>query len=323
MRRRDFTIYLAGAWAAAAEPPRMMWADSSRLGRPYSKDPSVIRFGGRYLLYYSTPTTETGGQLRNWVIGIAESRDLYRWNKVAEIAPEQECERNGICAPCALLTGGKVHLFYQTYGNGRNDAICHAVSGDGIRFARDVSNPVFRPTGSWNAGRAIDAEVIAFQDRWLLYAATRDPGMKVQMIIGASASKDCDFGRQSWSQIGEGPLLHPELPWERDCIEAPTIIERGGSLYMFYAGGYNNAPQQIGCAHSTDGVLWKRLFTEPLLANGREGDWNSSESGHPCIFPGEKGRDYLFYQGNNDKGRTWFLSSVRIGWRGGMPFVMP
>jgi sucrose-6-phosphate hydrolase SacC (GH32 family) len=301
----------------------MFWADSSRLGRPYSKDPSVIRFGGRYLLYYSTPTTEIGGQLRNWVIGIAESRDLYRWKKVAEIEPEQECERNGICAPCALLTGGQVHLFYQTYGNGRNDAICHAVSGDGIRFARDASNPVFRPTGNWNAGRAIDAEVIAFRGGWFLYAATRDPDMKVQMITGASASKDSDFGRQVWSQIGDGPLLRPELEWERDCIEAPSIIERGGSLYMFYAGGYNNAPQQVGCARSTDGINWTRLFTRPLLANGREGEWNSSESGHPCVFSDEDGRDYLFFQGNNDKGRTWFLSSVRIGWRSGTPYVMP
>lgn len=323
MLRRSFIASLAGACAAEAKPPGMLWADSSPLGRPYSKDPSVIRFDGRYLLYYSTPTTERGSQLRDWVIGIAESRDLIMWNKVAEILPEQECERNGICAPCALLSGGRVHLFYQTYGNGRNDAICHAVSNDGILFTRDASNPIFRPTGSWNAGRAIDAEVIAFRNQWFLYAATRDPEMKAQMLTGARASSGTDFGRQAWTQIGDGPLLRPELDWERDCIEAPSVIVRGGSLYMFYAGGYNNAPQQIGCARSTDGIHWTRLFTRPLIANGREGEWNSSESGHPCIFAGEKGRDYLFYQGNNDKGRTWLLSSVRIGWRDGIPFVMP
>lgn len=321
MRRRDFPIHLAAAWTAAAAPPRMMWADSSRLGRPYSKDPSVIRFAGRYLLYYSTPTTEHGGQLRDWVIGIAESRDLTSWNKVAEVRPEQDCERNGICAPCAVLTGGQVHLFYQTYGNGRNDAICHAVSKDGIRFARDASNPVFRPAGDWNAGRAIDAEVVRFRGQWFLYAATRDPAMKVQMLTGARAAEGTDFGRNAWTQFGDGPLLRPELPWERDCIEAPSIIERGGALYMFYAGGYNNAPQQVGCARSKDGLHWERLFTEPFLANGRDGEWNSSESGHPCIFSGQAGRDHLFFQGNNDKGKTWFLSAARVGWRGGIPFV--
>ena len=48
---------------------------------------------------------------------------------------------------------GRLHLFYQTYGNGRRDAICHAWSDDGLNFTRDLSNPVFRPTGDWNCGR--------------------------------------------------------------------------------------------------------------------------------------------------------------------------
>ena len=34
----------------AAEPP-IFWGDSTRLGRPFAKDPCVIRFGGHYLLY--------------------------------------------------------------------------------------------------------------------------------------------------------------------------------------------------------------------------------------------------------------------------------
>ena len=32
----------------------MLWADTSR-GRPCSKDPSVIYFNGRYLMYFSVP----------------------------------------------------------------------------------------------------------------------------------------------------------------------------------------------------------------------------------------------------------------------------
>ena len=38
-----------------AAEPMMKWADSSRLGRPLSKDPNVIEFGGRYLMYFSLP----------------------------------------------------------------------------------------------------------------------------------------------------------------------------------------------------------------------------------------------------------------------------
>jgi predicted GH43/DUF377 family glycosyl hydrolase len=322
MYRRELLTAALGALGvpgAAQAPPRMMWADETRLGRPFAKDPSVVRFRDRYLLYYSLPGAGEGG--RGWSIGVAESQDLTAWRKVGEVLPEQEVEANGICAPGALVTGGRVHLFYQTYGNGRLDAICHADSEDGLRFRRDGTNPVFRPSGTWNSGRAIDAEVIRFRGKWYLYAATRDPGMKVQMVTGAVAEAGQGFGRDAWRMLGDGPLLKPELAWERECIEAPAVLERDGALYMFYAGGYNNEPQQIGCARSTDGTRWERLFREPLLANGRAGEWNESESGHPGVLVDASGATHLFFQGNKDKGRTWWLSRVEIGWRDGRPYV--
>jgi beta-1,2-mannobiose phosphorylase / 1,2-beta-oligomannan phosphorylase len=323
MTRRTFGGLTVAPLAAlaASQVEKMRWADDSRLGRPFSKDPSVIRFRGKYLLYYSTPTRQQGASLSDWVIGIAESTDLLRWRKVGEVQPEQECERKGICAPCAIVIDGAVHIFYQTYGNGRLDAICHADSRDGLRFRREPSNPIFRPTGDWNAGRAIDAEVIPFGDRWLLYAATRDPAMKVQMVVGASAPRAAGFARGSWTMLADAPLLKPELGWERNCIEAPSIVVRDGNLYMFYAGGYNNEPQQIGCARSRDGVRWERLFQEPLLRNGRPGEWNASESGHPGAFVDEDGQTWLFFQGNNDQGRTWYLSATRVDWRDGLPVL--
>lgn len=298
------------------------WADTTRLGRPYAKDPSVIEFANKYWLYYSTPTVEANRQLSQWTIGIATSTDLENWTKIGEVPPAADYEAKGLCAPCAKVIRGQVHIFYQTYGNGAKDAICHATSPDGIHFTRNPTNPIFHPTGAWTAGRAIDADVILHNNRWLLYAATRDPAMKIQMITGAYAPADTNFNRETWTQLANGPLLQPDLPWERDCIEAPSVIQRGRDLYMFYAGGYNNAPQQIGCTKSRDGVTWQRLFQEPLLAAGKPGEWNSSESGHPGVFVTAKGETVLFYQGNNDKGRTWYLSQTKIGWRRGLPYVI-
>ena len=100
------------------------------------------------------------------------------------------------------------------------------------------------------------------------------------------------------------------------------MIRRGDTLYLFYGGGYNNDPQQIGCAVSKDGRRWTRLFREPLIPNGQPGDWNTSETGHPGVFEDTDGRTYLFVQGNNDKGRTWFLSAYEIGWEAGRPVVL-
>ena len=300
---------------AQGNDPEMLWADASN-GRPFSKDPSVIRFGGAYLMYYSLPAE------KGWTLGIARSTNLVHWEKVGVVQPTAGCEQRGIAAPAAWVRNGRVHLFYQTYGNGPKDAICHAWSDDGLHFTRNPDNPVFAPTGSWTSGRAIDAEVFPVGDRLFLWFATRDPAMKVQMQGVAAAPLDSDYGRTQWRQLVDGPVLKPALPWERNCIEAASVMKRDGKLWMFYAGGYNNEPQQIGVASSDDGIHWKRLSDQPLVPNGPPGSWNSSESGHPGVFVDLDGTTHLFYQGNNDGGKTWYLSRLRIEWKDGLPVVV-
>lgn len=300
----------------------MMFGDTSRIGVPHSKDPHVVKFKGRYLMYYSIPPKK-GVANSGWNIGIAQSKDLINWDKAGEItpAPGADYEKKGLCAPGALVKDGKVHLFYQTYGNLQNDAICHAVSEDGINFTRNITNPIFRPTGEWNCGRAIDAEVCRFKGKYFLYFATRDKDFKIQKLGVATAPSNTSFNREEWTQAADSSILYPVYPWEGECIEGASIAQKGGKLYMFYAGAYNNAPQQIGVAESTNGIEWKRLSEEPFLRNGKPGEWNSSESGHPHIFTDTDGRTYLFYQGNNDKGKTWFITNTEILWKGGKPYT--
>ena len=215
-----------------------------------------------------------------------------------------------------LDTGSLVHEAYLRFvsaGRLRLD--------DGLHFRRNPTNPVFRPGGSWNSGRAIDADVFPVGDRLFLWFATRDPAMKIQMLGVAAAPLDSDFGRAAWRQLSDAPILKPELPWEKSCIEAPSVMRCGDAYVMFYAGGYNNDPQQIGVATSPDGLQWTRLLAEPLVPNGRPGQWNSSESGHPGVFQDDDGRTFLFYQGNDDRGRTWYLSALELAWRGITPYI--
>jgi|GEM_PF-583939 len=334
---------VAFRFAAAAKPvtetirvkklPRMHFADRVS-GRPFSKDPAVVRFRDKYWLYYSVPPY-AGKANRGWTIGVATSDNLVDWNKAGELSNTGVAEAKGFTAPGAIVLDGTVHLFYQTYGNRENDAICHAWSTDGLNFIRNPSNPIFRPTGDWNCGRAIDADVIAHGDRLLLYWATRDPGMKIQMQGVAAAPLDSDFTRGQWTQLNpDGPILAPGIPtrldesdldlaWERSCVEAAAMARRGGRLYMFYAGGYNNDPQQIGVAVSDNGVLFKRLSDFPFLPNGPPGSWNSSESGHPFLFQDDDGQDFLFYQGNDSAGQSWHLSVLPVDWKDGRPVLAP
>lgn len=69
------------------------WGDTSRLGRPFAKDPSVVTFAGRHLPYFSLPpaepTVRSDGSSAptdaGWGVGIAESTDLHSWRTVAEL----------------------------------------------------------------------------------------------------------------------------------------------------------------------------------------------------------------------------------------------
>lgn len=294
----------------------MRWADRSR-GVPFSKDPSVVRFGDRYLMYFSVPPKASD---RRWGQAVAVSADLVSWETIAELEPQGDAEARGLCAGGAIVLGERVHLFYQTYGRGARDTICHATSSDGVTFERSTGNPILRPTGDWTCGRAIDAEAHVVGDELFCYWATRDRRYEVQMLGVHSAPLASDFSAKHWRQRCTQSILQPELPWERNCIEAPTMCRRGDTYVMFYAGAYNNEPQQIGVAFSQDGLAWERMSDQPFLANGKAGDWNSSESGHPGIFVDPlDGATWLFFQGNDDGGKSWYLSKRRIAWDGHVP----
>ena len=312
--------------------PKMKWADESMTERPYSKDPTVIRFRGRYLMYFSLPPNEKEPKPYKWTCGIAESQNLIDWKLVRQIIPMQECDKNGLAAPCAKVWNGRVYLFYQSYSNKemKDDGICLAWSDDGINFTPHSKNPIFKPHGDWTNTRAIDADAIIFKGKLFLYGSTRDPKNVYQKTVVATADpeglKDPEnkLGPDAWTQAFDGAILEPELPWETRCIEATTICQRGESLVMFYAGGYNNDPQHIGVAKSSDGVHWTRFWSVPFIPNGPSGQWNSAESGHPGVFVEDDGRTYLFYQGNPglvEGKRLWFLSYVEIGWKDDVPYV--
>lgn len=283
----------------------------------FAKDPAVVKLGDHYFLYYSMAAVRIAdGQVNTGMsnaqakfgIGIATSCDMEHWEIIGELPATQPCEDKGVAAPGAIVLDGRVHLFYQTYGNGARDAICHAVSDDGIHFEKDPGNPVFSPTPDWCNGRAIDADVCVFQGKLFLYFATRDHKGEVQKIGGAWAALDSGFSRGSWHQIALGTLVAPEMQWEGLCTEAPAAIENGGQLFLFYGGSYNCTPQQIGVAVSDDGCFFRKLSPEPFLPCGAPGSWNSSESGHPFAFRDSDGKAYLFHQGSSDNGKTWYLS---------------
>ena len=83
----------------------MMYADSSS-GRPFSKDPAVVRFGGRYLLYHSFRVE------KSWGIGVAGSRNLIDWTQIDRILPAADYEATVIRPVPSLLDSYRVAQNY-------------------------------------------------------------------------------------------------------------------------------------------------------------------------------------------------------------------
>jgi predicted GH43/DUF377 family glycosyl hydrolase len=313
--------------------PRMFFADPASTPNQRTKDPSVVRFRDRYWMYYSVWTDPT-----HTAIGIATSDNLLDWQPQGFLPLVGKPEADGVAAPGALVLNGRIHLFYQSYSprDFGGASILHAWSDDGVTFTRNPTNPIVRPRHPdgkpfvWSNGRAIDGEAYVIGDSLFLYYASRDPSGRRQIIGASRALLASELKRDDWKTVSpDAPLLSPKTPtpldppdldlaWEGDCIEAASMVHRNGLHYMFYAGNYNNAPQQIGVAVSTDGIHFRRLNNgRPILERGQPGTWNHSESGHPGAFVDNDGRTYLFYQGCNQRLKPpldWHLSMVPITW---------
>jgi len=114
-------------------------------GSNHVNDPSVVRVGSTYRMYYTdAPTAELD---RIW---LAESSSITGFAKVAEVlgpgAPGS-WEEIKVGRPSVVVEGGVTHMWYDGTGpSGRH--VGYATSTDGLTFERHPSNPVFLNAGA-------------------------------------------------------------------------------------------------------------------------------------------------------------------------------
>ena len=308
------------------EPLPMQYGDTSRSPEyPFAKDPTVIRHGNEYLMYYSVtgfdPSPQDNNQppkFNDWHTAIARSEDLVHWTRVCDLdlRDSQGNKLYGAVAPCVKKLDGQIHIFYQMAWEGTDGVsnIWHALSDDGITFTNTCDRPIIVPETNWSIKRSIDAEIYRVKDKLILLFATRDKTATYQIMGMAEAPYGSDYGPDKWTLLStDGPLFKPEYPWEMSCTEAPTVIKHKKVWYMFYAGAYNHEGQQIGLATSTDGYHYSRIAPDGLFfTHGEEGTWNQGESGHPGVFQDDDGQVYLFFQGKASLTDTYYLSVCKV-----------
>jgi predicted GH43/DUF377 family glycosyl hydrolase len=233
-------------WEASAEPV-LSWGDwdSSDV-----LNPSVIRYHGEYLNYYS------GYDGRTWSTGVAASSDGIHWTKRGRIlSPDAG---NG----SALVRRDEILYWYQT--------------GSPVEIALGKSTVLKTgPRGSWDEGGVADPYVIERNGELYMYYLGMDRARRQRLGVARSADGAV------WEKLISNPIMELGDPGTFDEIGLgePAVWSSGGSYWILYTGRARGERRRIGLAKSPDGIVWTR---EPLVIEVAS-DWDREVVCDPTV----------------------------------------
>jgi hypothetical protein len=223
---------------------KMMFGDTSRRGIPYSKDPHVIHFQGRYLMYYSIPPSrDKSAAVKGWGIGIAESSDLVNWNRIYDTQLYQRIYTYDLESKEWEITG--------TLAFNKGDGLLRQWSASDVFFDRnDEKWKVF---------------TVSHRDDHKLYygAVIEDPRFgfhEIPCAIVDYASVDNEEDPSVIYDSGAGK-------WRMAICKA----KKGYQTVLMEADSWNGAWKQIGVytPTSSTGVLIQKIGGERYVFIGR------------------------------------------------------
>ena len=112
------------------------------------------------------------------------------------------------------------------------------------------------PSGSFDAGGLQWPSVVQTDEGYRMYFTVIDR-LGGQGSIGMAISPD----GLTWTKR-DGPVLTPELDWERGQVDRPRVAVTPRGLAMVYAGGRLT---DRGLAWSDDGTAWQRDGELPVI----------------------------------------------------------
>ncbi len=231
-------------WEASAEPVLTRGDASDVL------NPSVVRFHGEYLNYYS------GYDGHTWSTAVAASSDGIHWTKRDRIVSPDA--GNG----SALVRGDKILYWYQT--------------GSPVEIALDKSIVLKTgPRGSWDEIGVADPYVIERNGELYMYYLGMDRARRQR--LGVARSRD----GIAWKKLISNPIMElgPSGAFDEVGLGEPAVWSSGGSYWMLYTGRARGEKRRIGLAKSTDGVSWTR---QDLIIEGQS-DWDREVVCDPAV----------------------------------------
>ncbi len=143
-------------------------------GSNHVNDPSVVRVGGVWRMYYTDAATAERDRI--W---LAESSSPIGFRKVGQAlgpGPRGSWEEEKVGRPALLHEGGVYKMWYDGQVNGLRH-VGYATSTDGLTFTRHPGNPVFRNAGAVYVKKIGGVYVMAREGRDGTYWATSADGL--------------------------------------------------------------------------------------------------------------------------------------------------
>ncbi|MBU1752430.1 T9SS type A sorting domain-containing protein [bacterium] len=258
--------------------------------------PSVLFNGDKYHAWY---VTDNG-------INYAKSTDGVVWeeypsNPVLTDGSDGEWDRDFVSQPSVVYDGALYRMWFTGY-DGSNMKIGYATSTDGVDWHKHTINSVLDLgiNGSWDDAGVSGPSVLYFDGLYRMWFTGYDGS---NMRIGYATSTD----GMDWNKYGTNSVLNlgANDDWDYVGVSSPSVLWDGILYHLFYTG-YDGDKMRVGYATSTDGVVWHKDESNPVLNLGANDYWDDAVVSAPnIIYDGKLYR--MFYTGYDG-------SNLRIGY---------
>jgi arabinan endo-1,5-alpha-L-arabinosidase len=270
-------------------------------------DPGVILVGSTY--YVATTGGDSGG-----TFVIRASPNLVDWHEVGHIFPKGHLPSwylNDPWAPEIHYIGGKYIAYYAM--RDKAGLLCVGAAHSDVPHGpyKDIGEPLVRTPGM---GSIDPTAFYNDQDqKWYLYYKSD----------GNAIGKPTPIWAQQLSSDGmklEGNrtfLFQNTLSWEGPLVEAPWVISRNKTYYIFYsANGYATANYAIGVARSSSPLgPFEKYGNGPIVSSNKV----FAGPGHCSVVQLHASTQFVFFYAGWDADkigqgfRMDFLDLVRWG----------
>jgi len=173
----------------------------------------------------------------------------------------------GLYDPSILFVGDEMWIYYSAVEGGVDDYIREGLSiskDGGLTFEAYGMVLDVGAEGEWDDWKAHDVDVLYDEtDSTYKMWYTGNKGPAGGGKIGLATSPD----GKVWTKYAGNPVFDVDVPgtWDDGGVSYPSVLEEGGTFYMFY-GGYDDTQHNgMGLATSPDGITWTRAQSTPVI----------------------------------------------------------